>query len=41
MQKLLLAPLAGVVTPGGPMVIVPGLALPLIAGWLVSVFKHE
>ena len=41
MQILLPAPLAGVVTPGGPMVIVPGLALPLIAGWLVSVSNHE
>ena len=41
MQVLLLAPLAGLVTPGEPMVTVPGLACPLIAGWLVSVFKHE
>ena len=41
MQILLLAPLAGLVTPGEPMVTVPGLACPLIAGWLVSVFKHE
>jgi hypothetical protein len=41
MQVLLLAPLAGLVTPGEPMVTVPGLACPLIAGWLVSVFNHE
>ena len=48
MRALLLATLAGVVTPGGPMVtvpfmvaLVPSLAFPLIAGWLVSVFNHE
>ena len=35
-----LASLAGVVTPGGLMVI-PSLAVPVIAGWLVSVFNHE
>jgi uncharacterized protein len=40
-RALLLATLAGVVTPGGPMVTVPSLAFPLIAGWLVSVFDHE
>ncbi|PYN84436.1 MAG: hypothetical protein DMD87_27720 [Candidatus Rokuibacteriota bacterium] len=36
---LLLAPLAGVVTPGWPMV--PSLVFPVFAGWLVSVFNHE
>ncbi len=41
MRALLLATLSGVVTPGGPMVTVPSLAFPLIAGWLVSVFNHE
>ena len=41
MQVLLLATPAGVVTPGGPMLAVPSLAFPLIAGWLVSVFNHE
>jgi hypothetical protein len=40
-RALLLATLAGVVTPGGPMVPLPSLAFPLIAGWLVSVSNHE
>jgi len=37
---LLLAILAGVVTPGDP-VTVASFTFPLIAGWLVSVFSHE
>lgn len=50
LRALLLATLAGVVTPGGPMVtvpfmaaarVVPSLAFPVIAGGLVSVFNHE
>jgi hypothetical protein len=33
--------LAGTITPGGPMVTVPSLAFPVIAGWLVAAFYQE